>query len=1117
MPQPEQRSFWMFALDALKDKTLIILCFAALVEIGTGVYKAAFAPQREPSAYADGITIILAILVIVFISSFNDYRKQAQFRELNDFSRSLTKVQVIRDKKTIQLPTSKVLVGDLCSITVGDILPADGILVQSFGLKCDESAITGEGRTINKDLKKDPFMLSGTKITDGLGRMVVIATGAESTNGRLLASLDVEEEQTPLQAKLGKLADRISLFGLLAASLLVAILLILYFVMKPEIPRSSVTIVSDIVGLFIVGITLVVVAVPEGLPLAVVLALAHATLRMLNDNNLVRHLKACETMGNATTVCSDKTGTLTQNKMSVIVGWVASHQIGELPKHFDAAAAAADMTISTNAAVTLLSRSASLLGREVRAAYESADSYSWAPFQLTQLESIPEVVLQHIARSINVNTTAEELVTGGENSPTSNSNDESRKRWWDRFIPKRNPKSDEEIPKKETVEFVGSKTEVALLEFTRRFFGRPYKEDRESSEIVSVLPFSSERKRMSTIIRIPGAQRDGVLESALFGSPPGLGNGERYWLFCKGASEVVLHSSSRYITKEGKVVPMTPEAREMYQDCINAMASTALRTICVAFKPLHGSVSSFGPQASRTMEKNQTERPSGSTPMITVSSDTILTSEPASSVVEQTKEIDDHDLIVAAILGIQDPIRAEVPAAVADCTRAGILVRMVTGDNTATAVSIARQAGIIPADAPEGAVMDGPTFRKLTQEQMDEILPNLRVLARSSPHDKQVLVNGLKRLGETVAVTGDGTNDAPALRTADVGFSMGIGGTEVAKEASDIVLLDDNFVSLAKAIVWGRSVYDSVRKFLQFQLTVNVVAVLLCMISGFVTATLTPSKNPQSVLTSIQLLWVNLIMDTLAALALATDPPTPELLDRPPARKTDPLISGHMWRLIIGQSFFQTVACVLLYLWYSGILKDGRVVGDYVHGVDSVTATVVFNCFVFCQLFNEFNCRVIGRDLNVFKNIFKNAYFITISLGTMLVQVLVVEVGGTAFQTTGLSGRDWGVCLGVALLSFPIAVIIRILPSFGMSSYHTTYKKGKEPFVVATVEDKEKQLFLDAEQSAPFSLWTDAVADEVASMRERDIMHERDYVLPMEVGFKDTVTLKDTRNPVTAK
>jgi Ca2+-transporting ATPase len=381
--------------------------------------------------------------------------------------------------------------------------------------------------------------------------------------------------------------------------------------------------------------------------------------------------------------------------------------------------------------------------------------------QLTpDLSALPDAVKNLILKSINVNTTAAEVAETKENNQ----------------VDAADAKKKDAPPKKN---FIGSKTEVALLECTMAM-GRHYQHNRETAEVTSVIPFSSDRKRMSTVVRI--ANRKNGVEEALFGYVSKSGSSEslaldstqkteRGWLYCKGAAEIVLNCCNKYMNESGVAVELTPEAKASFEALITEMASNALRTIAIAIKPV----------------------------VPTPPSDDADNAD--------AEQEDEHGLILAGIVGIHDPIRQEVPAAVAACHRAGIVVRMVTGDNVATARSIAKLAGILTNETDD-IVMDGPTFRNLSEDAMDQILPKLRVLARSSPMDKQILVNNLKRLGETVAVTGDGTNDAPALKSADVGFSMGIAGTEVAKEASDIVLLDDNFVSLSKAIMWGRSVFD---------------------------------------------------------------------------------------------------------------------------------------------------------------------------------------------------------------------------------------------------------------------------------------------------------------------
>lgn len=545
---------------------------------------------------------------------------------------------------------------------------------------------------------------------------------------------------------------------------------------------------------------------------------------MLKDNNLVRVLAACETMGNATTVCSDKTGTLTQNKMTVVAG-----------------------------------------------AFGSSFSFEKSPKEeeedVVAIANVPSHVskpaLDLINQSIAVNSTAFE----GENE-------------------------------KGEPCFVGNKTETALLQFSRDLHAEHYGKLRSLWPIEQLYPFSSERKAMATVMQYPHPITKKVM----------------YRVHVKGASEIILNLCSFVLSLDMQqddepvaTADLTSEDRVRIEQTIQNYAKRSLRTIGIAY---------------RDFEEWPPKGASG------VSEDSNDDQVPYEDLVH------DKSLTFIGVVGIEDPLREGVPEAVQACQRAGVFVRMVTGDNLVTAKSIAKQCGIY---TPGGVVMEGPAFRKLTLAEMDAILPRLQVLARSSPEDKRILVSRLRELGDIVAVTGDGTNDGPALKMADVGFSMGIAGTEVAKEASSIILMDDNFSSIVKAIMWGRCVNDAVKKFLQFQLTVNITAVMLTFISAVA------SSDQKSVLTAVQLLWVNLIMDTFAALALATDPPTLELLARNPEPRNAPLITFRMWKMIIGQAIFQVV--VTLVLLYSSVLN---------YPSDSVVLqTVVFNTFVFCQIFNE--------------------------------------------------------------------------------------------------------------------------------------------------------------------
>ncbi|RKO86246.1 hypothetical protein BDK51DRAFT_23292, partial [Blyttiomyces helicus] len=739
------------------------------------------------------------VFVIVTVVSANAYRKQSQFRELNNYSESLAVVEVIRDGVLTEIPTAAATVGDVVVLHTGDIIPADGVLISGFNVTTDESSLTGETAVIYKETVRDPFLLSGTKLVNGVGRMLVIATGVRSLNGRSMKALEAEPEETPLQQKLTKLADEMAKVGVSVAGGMLIILLVCYFSVESPSDRSSSDIIHEIIQLVTSAITVIVMAVPEGLPLAVTVALVHATIHMLKDNNLVRHLSACETMGNATTICSDKTGTLTMNKMKVLKGSIAQVPFvaNDLPTSF---------TKTFLATPSIPSH-----------AYQDSEAHKKA-------------LLVFVALNLNLNSTANVTLS----------------------------------PETGGTHFIGSKTEIALLQFASDL-GYPFELDRARTQVLEVEPFSSERKRMSTVADVSDA--------------------EKAWLFVKGAPEIILEGCSSFVGHDGQIHTMTNSERNSYAHLIVSYANSGLRTFCLAYKPIirYASHPIFPPSSP--------DEPSP-TPLLE----------------------DTHGLTLLAVFGIQDPIRPEVPDAVRSCAGAGIIVRMVTGDNVGTARSIARDCGILTED---GLVMEGPEFRRLTPAEMDEVVPRLQVLARSSPLDKQVLVKALKRLGETVAVTGDGTNDAPALKSADVGFSMGIAGTAVAKEASDIVILDDNFVSIVKAVIWGRSVYDSARKFLQFQLTINVSAVTVTVVTSISSALRGP-KIPASCLTAVQLLWVNLVLDTLAAIALATDPPTPELLNRPPSRRTDSIINRDMYRQILGQSIYQIALCMTLYFCGDG-------------------------------------------------------------------------------------------------------------------------------------------------------------------------------------------------------
>jgi Ca2+-transporting ATPase len=735
LPEKKATPLWKLMWMAYNDKILWLLTIAAAVSLALGLYETfgAYHPPGSPPSidWVEGCAICIAIVVVVLVGSLNDYQKERAFVKLNA-KKDDREVKVLRSGKSSMISIHDVLAGDVIHLEPGDLVPADGIFISGHNVKCDESSATGESDALRKtpgervfqllqeghtNMKElDPFIVSGSKVLEGVGSYLVTSVGVNSSYGKILMAMRVDMAPTPLQVKLDGLAGAIAKLGTAAAALLFFVLLFRWAAELPSNPLSPSEKASEFMDILIVAVTVIVVAVPEGLPLAVTLALAFATTRMVKLNNLVRILKSCEVMGNATTVCSDKTGTLTTNVMTVVTGTFGG-------RSFD----------------------------DKNATGEGTRLASFAS-QLNDAER------RELIDSIAINSTAFENDADGT--------------------------------------FVGSKTETALLSFARALGMGPLSQERSNSKIVQLMPFDSGRKCMGAVQNTP----DGM-----------------YRLHVKGASEILLGHCSNIALPSG-TSSLESIARETLESKIDSYAKQSLRTIALISKdfkqwPPVGCVSENDPSQADF--------------------DAVL-----------------NTMTFKGLVGIQDPVRPGVPEAVEKCKFAGVSVRMVTGDNVVTAKAIATDCGIYT----DGIVMEGPTFRNLGEAEMNEILPNLQVLARSSPEDKRILVTKLRALGEIVAVTGDGTNDGPALKAADIGFSMGIAGTEVAKEASAIILMDDNFASILTALMWGRAVNDAVRKFLQFQITVNITAVLITFVSAVA------NDSMQSVLTAVQLLWINLIM-----------------------------------------------------------------------------------------------------------------------------------------------------------------------------------------------------------------------------------------------------------------
>ncbi|XP_045780109.1 plasma membrane calcium-transporting ATPase 3 isoform X10 [Maniola jurtina] len=959
IPPKPPKTFLTLVWEALQDVTLIILEVAAVVSLGLSFYKPS-EDESDPAhldeeeahyQWIEGLAILISVIVVVIVTAFNDYTKERQFRGLQSRIEGEHKFAVIRGNEVKQVPISEIVVGDICQIKYGDLLPADGVLLQSNDLKIDESSLTGESDHVKKGESFDPMVLSGTHVMEGSGKMLVTAVGVNSQAGIIFTLLGAavekehkeikqmkkeakkqqkkgqrksltgdddlaasgnshgnharpddnhvpappadkppaetshKKEKSVLQAKLTKLAIQIGYAGSTIAVLTVIILVIQFCVHTFVIEGKhwKATYINNLVKHLIIGVTVLVVAVPEGLPLAVTLSLAYSVKKMMKDNNLVRHLDACETMGNATAICSDKTGTLTTNRMTVVQSYICEKLCKVTPNYRD----------------------------------------------------IPQEVAETMVEGIAVNSA-----------------------FTSRIMPSLDPTG----PPMQ----VGNKTECALLGFVVNL-GQSYEGVRErhpEESFTRVYTFNSVRKSMSTVIPYKGGYR----------------------LYTKGASEIVLKKCAFIYGHEGRLEKFTRDMQDrLVRQVIEPMACDGLRTISVAYRD-------FVPGKA---DINQVH-------------------------IDQEPNWDDEDNIVnnltcLCVVGIEDPVRPEVPEAIRKCQKAGITVRMVTGDNVNTARSIAVKCGILkPTD--DFLILEGKEFNTrirdangdVQQHLLDKVWPKLRVLARSSPTDKYTLVKGMieskafdKR--EVVAVTGDGTNDGPALKKADVGFAMGIAGTDVAKEASDIILTDDNFSSIVKAVMWGRNVYDSIAKFLQFQLTVNIVAVIVAFIGA--------CAIQDSPLKAVQMLWVNLIMDTLASLALATEMPTPDLLQRKPYGRTKPLISRTMMKNILGQGVYQLfIIFTLLFVGDKMLnIPSGR--GQQLSSEPSQHFTIIFNTFVMMTLFNEINARKIHGQRNVFQGLFTNPIFYSIWIGTALSQVVIIQFGGMAFSTAGLSIDQWLWCL----------------------------------------------------------------------------------------------------------
>ena len=800
---PKKTSLWRLYLDKYNDPIIKILLVAAAISLGLAAIE---------NDYVEAIGIFLAIFFATTIGFYFERDAAKRFDELTALGEEQP-VKVVRNGRVVEIPRRDVVVGDIVVLGVGDEVPADGRIFEAIDLLLDESTLTGEP-IISKyaEVKHDGatypsnMALRSTMVMNGSGRMMVTAVGDATEIGKVAAkSTEITAVKTPLNLQLDRLAKMISKVGS-AVSILAFVGFLGHDILTNQLWSTTeyLKMTEVVLKYFMMAVTLIVMAVPEGLPMAVTLALALNMRRMLKSNNLVRKLHACETMGAVTVICTDKTGTLTQNKM----------QVGEMEIMADEELLPAAMAVNSTAALD------------------------------------------------------------GDKT-------------------------------------IGNPTEAALLLWLRDK-GMDYEKLREKGTVVWQLPFSTEHKYMATIADVEGQRL----------------------LFVKGAPEMVAAHCS-----------LSREEQNNIQRRLLDFQGKAMRTLAFACKRLD----------------NDEE--------------------------EYRLADDDKSLTMQGIAAISDPLREEVPAAVRQCSRAGIDVKIVTGDTSATAVEIARQIGIWHDQLPDGAQMTGPDFAALTDEEAYNRVEALKVMSRARPTDKQRLVNMLQKHGEVVAVTGDGTNDAPALNHAHVGLSLG-SGTSVAKNASDMTLIDDSFNSIVMAVQWGRSLYRNIQRFIFFQLVVNVTALLL-VLGGSLIGTELP-------LTITQMLWVNLIMDTFAAMALASLPPETEVMKEKPRKQTDFIINrGMAWGIsLLGLLFFALMFSLLYYF-------------ERVAGVSAEELTVFFTIFVMIQWWNLFNAKSLGSSRSAFHKFMSDNGLMLVLAIILAGQWMIVEFGGKMFRTVPLSLETW--------------------------------------------------------------------------------------------------------------
>ena len=842
---PEKESLWRKFLTKLTDPLIIILLVAAALSVGISFYEY-FGLGHDATVFLEPVGILMAVILATGLAFLFETKADREFDILNKVNDD-EPVRVIRNGLSQRIPKRDVVVGDVVTIGTGDEIPADGTLLDAVALMVDESSLTGEPAcsktTDSRDFDPEATfpsnrVMRGTKVMEGHGIFRADAVGDGTENGKVFKAAQIDNSvKTPLDEQLGRLGGLITKIGYAVAALVVVGRLGIYFSNEPFEWISFITYLLQTVML---AVTLLVVSVPEGLPMAVTLSLAYSMRRMLKTNNLVRKLHACETMGATTVICTDKTGTLTQNRMRV------------------------------------------------------------AATRFCPVEGItPQQSEALVREGMAVNSTASLDLTH-KNDPQP----------------------------------IGNPTEGALLLWLHDN-GYDYGEIKRRAERIAELPFSTERKYMATA----------VISDVLKG---------RRILYVKGAPEIVTAMCS-----------LTEAEREEIRAELVGYQNQAMRTLAFACRMLG--------------EDEEAVTPDG---------------------------IRGGKLSLLGIAAISDPVREEVPAAVTECRNAGIEVKIVTGDTTATAKEIGRRIGLWDEADTDRNIITGPEFEALGDKELSQRVKELKIIARARPMDKKRLVEALQAKGDVVAVTGDGTNDAPALKAANVGLSMG-DGTSVAKEASDITIVDNSFGSIARAVMWGRSLYLNIQRFILFQLTVNVAACLTVLFGAF-----TGTESP---LTVTQMLWVNLILDTFAAMALASLPPSPQVMQAKPRDRRAFIITGRMKRRITATGgIFFALMMALLYLFrhadVTGLLKPWSIDFSSAGHISPYELSLFFTIFVMLQFWNLFNARAFGTGRSALHMTHCNG-FVFIALLILAGQYLIVTFGGTMFSVMPLAIEDWAVII----------------------------------------------------------------------------------------------------------